>query len=290
MLQNQRQKAKKSERVAAAPAPTQGGIPTQFAQYPPRSMSRISEGGFISERPSSVRQNTINAPIVDPGPIQRLLGHAPIEPHLMRSHPLGGTGPALPPRLSGTFEGSPTSRLTGPGVPGTGAGVNPYQPAPRLTRPTSPPLPPAAYHRPMSPGLSFPQRQSMGGFRPPSSHGPQSHHVQLAPLQIDTRLPGDNTSSRGAFGTSPHALRSHDSPILPLPRHYSSGATRHPVEHSPVSPQNIPPPFTLEPNPVWSSSSSSVAPLGPPSTFSSAQGHSTYHRGSIFFSNFVVGD
>jgi len=132
----------------------------------------------------------------------------------------------------------------------------------------------------MSPGLSFSQRQSVGGFRPQSSHGSQTHHVQLAPLQIDTRFPDDNASSRGTFGTSPSALRSHDSPVLPLPRHYSSGTTRRPVERSPVSPQNIPPPFTLEPNPVWSSSPSSVAPLGPPSTFSPTQGHSAYHRGS----------
>lgn len=169
------------------------------------------------------------------GSSQRPPGHAPMEP---RPHLFERIRPALHPPHPGTasFEGSPSLRLTGPGVPGIGPGVNPYEPAP------TPPLPSVAYHRPLSPGLSFPTHQSMSEYSSRGSHGSQAHPAQLPPLHIDTRYPGDSTGPRGAITSSSSPIRSHESPIMPVPRHYSSGASRHPAEHSPVSPQNLPPP------------------------------------------------
>ena len=216
---------------------------------------------LVSDRPSNVVR-TIRPPYSDSGPIQRPGLTGPPPPH---PHHLGLSGPVLHPTQR-PFERLPSSRLTGPGVPGTGPGINPYEPSPRGIRPSSPPLPSAAYHRPMSPGISYSPREPVPG-RAERVH--QAHPIQLPPLRIDTRDSGQRGES---IVTSPGSLRTTESPILPIPRHYSS-ATRHPADQSPHSPANYRLPRTLEPNPLWSSQQ---APHGPPSTLGSPPGHSAY--------------
>ncbi|KAH8111568.1 hypothetical protein DFH11DRAFT_588603 [Phellopilus nigrolimitatus] len=283
-FQNQRQKARKGSKDAAAAATPQRIGPPQFGPYTnvptnlPHAPSFLPSHGFTEElpntrpRPSRGHAGESSSGVIFPGPAP-----GPVLPPLMPSGALRRRGSEagtelhhvahLPGSLS--FGGRPGARLTGPGVPGTSAAIDPY------AYRTSPPLPPAAYPRPLSPGLSFnfppvhtpPLPTIMhreGQARAEAAiyglhhyeHDLPPHSVRLPPLQLDREPRRSIDMDTGRRLDLP--------PRSSTPRGVRSHFSRFAAEVSPtsVSPQTIPPPFTLEPSPVWASSSaiSSVRP------------------------------
>lgn len=180
------------------------------------------------------------------------------------------------------FRRSSGDDLTGPGVPGSSASVDPF--------PQSGPAPSSIYSRPISPGnpLRLPPVHSITpplptlgrreGRSTPSSttYGSEQDlspsSLRLPPLQLGSRdmhRGSSDTSSRAPHGSSSgshmqYSMRPAHAGSTTLPRSsvMTSASSRGSGDLSPSSrspPPPLPPPFTLEPSPVWPSSSSTSA-------------------------------
>lgn len=153
----------------------------------------------------------------------------------------------------------PATRLTGPGVPGASSGLEHFTPSPHS--------PPTAYRQRIASETTFhvshpgPTRASMRRDShgiPEREHETLSHLGQLPPLQIDPRHSPEVSASREHVFTSPSgSLR--ESSIARFPSSSQSGA-------SPMSSRGLPPPFTLEPNPVWSTAHTTHTTVRPGSS------------------------
>ncbi|THH10916.1 hypothetical protein EW145_g984 [Phellinidium pouzarii] len=267
-FQNQRQKAKKASKdVAAPPSPPQrSGLP-QFGAYTsvptdrPYVPTAHPSTSFI-EGPStgagsfrgSPGESSLSATFHDPH-----RGHA-LPPLYTSAEQSGrliarrGSAPEpqrdtqfLPP-MSTSFGGPYGARLTGPGVPGAGEvhDTNTFMQAPTPPHRTQTQL--STYSRP-SPEVSLrlplvhdvtpplPPIMHYEGQAVTPSYGSErlgcdlsSHPVRLPPLQLDR----EQRRSFPRQTSMPHAT------------HFTTQASI-----TSMSPRSFPPPFTLEPTPVW---------------------------------------
>ena len=164
---------------------------------------------------------------------------------------------------SSSYSTRPT-RLVGPGVPG-----DDLIPSRRLMSP-----PPGVYPTPGRSSTSrysgytnYPESVSHGDVRARAEEDVYGHErrtsgypqpIQLPPLQFDPRRSAERHIS---LDVQPSGSRTpHTPPRPPSTSGHSASpySTRHTVlppprhsQQSPISPQPIPPPFTLEPVPQW---------------------------------------
>ncbi|KAI5120997.1 hypothetical protein M0805_000458 [Coniferiporia weirii] len=274
-FQNQRQKARKGSKDASVSdthSTQQRPGPWQPRPYTPSFMPPTHTNPSFVEGSSSTVQRPIFDRSSDPGmgipfpdPTRGLVLPPLLPPVGRTGWPAPRRGSAPEPQHDTFFSSSttaPFSRpyetgvLTGPGVPGASVGSPPY---PLSMSPEHPlRLPPVA------PNLPREGHTSAASYDPEHpAYEPPAHLVHLPPLQLDREphRPFDMQAggSQGSLVSRPPsgASRSaHPRPsAMPFPRptHLPSIAHSLPgMSPTSMSSHAIPPPFTLEPRPVWS--------------------------------------
>ncbi|KDQ51793.1 hypothetical protein JAAARDRAFT_499496 [Jaapia argillacea MUCL 33604] len=271
-FQNQRQKAKRPR--------SQGGAPlTRPPQYGPFPNAPPSAGQYSSSSQ------------VGPG----YEGLSPIEagPSSSSRQLAERYDPSRPSGSESFISAGSSSQLSGPGMPGSTA----------YPSPTSPRTRPLGFHsqhsaegrilHDMSPYLdqpgAFVEMHAMAPLvtrapgRRPAGPPPSSfdHSLTLPPLILpppsssgSSSLPGTSarySSSRGGRppGSAPHPASTYDYPQQLLPSLYSDSPFAHQLPDQPSRySTTIPPPFTLQPQPMWDPTA--FSPLSRPSTSSTS--------------------
>lgn len=165
------------------------------------------------------------------------------------------------------------TRLVGPGVPGD----DPYLSRRMVSPPSAYPAPGRASSLSGPSGLAaYPGNMLHGDTRTraeDADYGHERRHssyappIQLPPLQFDQHRQSTRRTSHDAqpsgsrlLHTPPRPPSTSDHASPPPPSSYSTRLQALPPprhsQQSPASPQSLPPPFTLEPNPQWTPRSS----------------------------------
>ncbi|KAH9934250.1 uncharacterized protein B0H18DRAFT_548863 [Fomitopsis serialis] len=256
-FQNQRQKARRPRGQQSAPLtrPPQFG---PFTNVPPGPSSDASAGAGPSSshgQPSFASGSGSSAGVI---PLMRGSGPSGTQFYAHQ-------GSHMSPQYPGSGN---LSQLSGPGIPGPSSAMSPHPALPSESRGALP-FPEAQRGMAAFPGSSpvqlFPPPNPFGADDPSRAHFASAggsrrfsddprmpHRVTLPPIVVDPRqdVLGPNPTNRYPLSLPPVAPPSSTSSAVGLRRaSYGLEQAESPFAHMP--PLNIPPPFTLEPQPQW---------------------------------------